>query len=238
MSQSSPADAAAAGWSGALVVEPGLLAFTGRIGTAAAHAHACLQILHVTTGAVHLSDEHGDTRRAHTAIIPTGVRHALTAEPDAKGLIAYLDPASTGARAASHHLAALGPPEHASTWTHVEAIVPAADPAPLHPGLRRAVDLSTRRTDGPPDLTVLAGLVGLSASRLGHLFHDQLRLPYPAWRRWTRLRNALDQVRAGATLTQAAHAAGFTDSAHLTRTCRAMFGLTPTEALRAAGWRA
>ena len=115
--------------------------------------------------------------------------------------------------------------------------VPASDAAPLHPALRRALDVSKNRTDGPPELTALAGFVGLSAGRLGHLFHDQLGLPYPAWRRWTRLRHAIDQVRAGATLTQAAHAAGFADSAHLTRTCRAMFGITPTEALRAAGWR-
>ncbi|MGA5215123.1 helix-turn-helix domain-containing protein [Streptomyces cinereoruber] len=79
--------------------------------------------------------------------------------------------------------------------------------------------------------------MGISPSRLGHLFAEQLGLAYPAWRRWMCLRRAVEAVRAGASLTDAAHDAGFADSAHLSRTCRAMFGLTPTEAVRAAGWR-
>ncbi|MFC9966750.1 AraC family transcriptional regulator [Nocardia ignorata] len=44
-------------------------------------------------------------------------------------------------------------------------------------------------------------------------------------------------VREGGSLTEAAHAAGFADSAHLTRTCRELIGITPTEALIATGWR-
>jgi AraC-like DNA-binding protein len=84
-------------------------------------------------------------------------------------------------------------------------------------------------------LSDLADRVGLSTSRLGHLFAEQVGVPYPVWRRWLRLQQALVTVQRGASLTTAAHASGFADSAHLTRSCRAMFGITPTEAVRAAG---
>ncbi|WP_255420894.1 helix-turn-helix domain-containing protein [Micromonospora sp. HM5-17] len=73
----------------------------------------------------------------------------------------------------------------------------------------------------------------MSASRRGHLFAGRLGFSYPAWRRWRRLLKAVQAVRAGASLTQAAHDAGFADSAHLSRIFRAMFGITPSEALAA-----
>ncbi|MGV9925220.1 helix-turn-helix transcriptional regulator [Nocardia rhamnosiphila] len=90
----------------------------------------------------------------------------------------------------------------------------------------------------PPTLGELAAAVAISPSRLSHLFSQHVGLPYAAWRRWTRLQLASRTVRTGGTLTEAAHAAGFTDSAHLTKTCRDLFGITPTEALAAGGWRA
>jgi AraC-like DNA-binding protein len=38
----------------------------------------------------------------------------------------------------------------------------------------------------------------------------------------------MEEFGRGANLTNAAHAAGFSDSAHLTRTWRQMFGVSPT----------
>lgn len=45
---------------------------------------------------------------------------------------------------------------------------------------------------------------------------------------WTRLNRALELGVAGSSWTDAAHATNFADSAHLTRTCRRMYGLFPT----------
>jgi AraC-like DNA-binding protein len=82
--------------------------------------------------------------------------------------------------------------------------------------------------------------VGLSESRLTHLMSDTLGAPPRSWRAWLRLRRALAEVMFGrANLTQAAHRAGFADSAHLTRTCKQLTGVLPSPMLpqRVHVWR-
>jgi len=223
-------------WSGTVDIAPGRLAFTGEIGSAAPHRHTCLQLLIITTGEVILRDDQGEEQRVRAAIIPTQTRHEVLAEPGTTGLLALLDPAGPAGRAAAARVTHVGTdPRQVRTWIAATRPAPAPHPAPLHPGLARALRPGTHA--GRAGLTDVAAQVGISASRLGHLFAGQLGLTYPSWRRWTRLLDAIQAVRAGATLTQAAHDAGFADSAHLSRTFRAMFGITPTEALHAAGWR-
>ena len=50
---------------------------------------------------------------------------------------------------------------------------------------------------------------------------------FRAYLLWTRLNVAIQFAMAGRSWTEAAHAAGFADSAHLTRTFRRMFGMNP-----------
>ena len=72
--------------------------------------------------------------------------------------------------------------------------------------------------------------VGLSESRLTHLMTETLGAPPRIWRTWFRLQRALrETLFGGANLTQAAHSAGFTDSAHLTRTCKQLSGVRPAQ---------
>lgn len=71
------------------------------------------------------------------------------------------------------------------------------------------------------------GQVPLSSSRFQHLFRAQLGMPWRAWLAWTRLLHAAELTMAGATLTEAAIAAGFSDSAHFSHTFKALFGITP-----------
>ncbi|MEV7803121.1 AraC family transcriptional regulator [Microbispora sp. NPDC088329] len=239
-------------WAGSVSAAPGLLAFTGAIGTAEPHAHAAVQVLLVTEGNVELVDGSGRRQRqVEAAIIPTGVRHELLAGPGAHGLLAYLDPAGRAGRAAMARVrSGGGDPQAVGTWrgaaepvvgepfgAAMDDEVPGAGPGELPAVLVRALDLIPQLISGPLLLSELAARVGVSASRLGHLFAEHLQLPYPAWRRWARLLHAIEAVRDGAGLTEAAHAAGFADSAHLTRTCRAMFGITPSQAVAAAHWR-
>lgn len=69
--------------------------------------------------------------------------------------------------------------------------------------------------------------VGLSPHRLMHLFRASTGLPLRRYALWLRLRAAVAGALQGATLTEAAHRAGFSDSAHFSRSFRAHFGLPP-----------
>lgn len=106
----------------------------------------------------------------------------------------------------------------------------------LSRAVREALALLPELAGGPIRLDEVAAAVCLSPSRLRHLFVDELGLPFTSCVRWARLKAAMQAVGGGSNLTQAAHAAGFADSAHLTRVFRAMFGLAPSTAVQDLCW--
>lgn len=106
-----------------------------------------------------------------------------------------------------------------------------ADEAPLpsmHWRVRRAMGQLDARLDDPPSLEELAAGIGISPSRLRHMFKEQAGLPISRYVLWMRLRTALLRALEGSSMTESAQQAGFSDAAHFTRTCRQMFGLPPT----------
>ena len=82
----------------------------------------------------------------------------------------------------------------------------------------------------PISLSSIAAAVGLSPGRLRHLFVSETGVSCKAFVLWERLNVSLALGFGGTSWTEAAHAANFADSAHLSRTCRRMFGLAPTAA--------
>lgn len=77
----------------------------------------------------------------------------------------------------------------------------------------------------------LANVAGLSESRMQHLFKEQIGIPIRRYVLWMRLRHVVELAVSETTLTSAAHASGFSDLAHFTRTFRAMFGIKPSALL-------
>jgi len=77
-------------------------------------------------------------------------------------------------------------------------------------------------------LAQAAAIAHLSPGRFRHLFVAQTGISFRAYLLWARVGFAVARGLAGGSWTEAAQAAGFADSAHLTRTCRRMFGLAPT----------
>lgn len=94
--------------------------------------------------------------------------------------------------------------------------------------VRQVMDRINAELDSPPSLDALADAVGISASRLRHMFVEQVGLPTSRYVLWMRLRAALVAALEGASMAESAQVAGFSDAAHFTRTCRQMFGLPPT----------
>ncbi|PIB92574.1 AraC family transcriptional regulator [Caulobacter sp. FWC2] len=76
-------------------------------------------------------------------------------------------------------------------------------------------------------LTNAAAVARLSPSRLSHLFVEETGLSFKTYLLWVRLTRALQLMSEGSNLTEAAHGAGFSDSAHFSRTFRRMFGVAP-----------
>ena len=92
--------------------------------------------------------------------------------------------------------------------------------------VRKIVAWAQAQLDNPVSLGDAAELVGLSKARIRHLFVQQTGLPFKTYLLWLRLMRGLEGFAAGASLTEAAHDAGFADSAHFSRTFRRMFGTT------------
>jgi AraC family transcriptional regulator len=94
--------------------------------------------------------------------------------------------------------------------------------------LLRAIAYINSHLDGPLTLEEVAAEAYLSPSRFRHLFVEETGMalrPYILWRRFL---HVWDLIMAGSSLSAAAHAAGFADAAHLTRTSRRMFGFPPS----------
>ena len=84
------------------------------------------------------------------------------------------------------------------------------------------------------DAAGIALRVGLSSSRFQHLFKEATGVSFRRFRLWARMRAALAAVTRGVTLTHAAHATGFSSSAHLSCAFKEMFGMAPTRLLAGA----
>lgn len=76
-----------------------------------------------------------------------------------------------------------------------------------------------------------AAVANLSASRFQHLFTQEVGVPFRRYRAWCRMRAAISAVLDGSNLTDAAHAAGFSDQPHFSREFRRIFGAPPYHGL-------
>jgi AraC-like DNA-binding protein len=98
----------------------------------------------------------------------------------------------------------------------------------LNPRLSRALEYIHAHVRHPIALRDVAAAVAISESRLRHLFVAATGSSFRAYLLWLRINLAIEAVMAGASWTDAAHDAGFADSAHLTRTHKRMFGIEPS----------
>ncbi len=72
----------------------------------------------------------------------------------------------------------------------------------------------------------VASQLALSEGRFLHLFREQMGIAWRPYLLWRRTICAISAITKGLPATEAAHLAGFSDSAHLSRTFRSLFGMS------------
>lgn len=102
------------------------------------------------------------------------------------------------------------------------------------PRIAKALALLSAQIDRPVRLSTLARTLNVSQSWLSHRFAEDIGVPLRRYVVWLRLQGAVKSVLQGASWTEAAHAVGFSDSAHLSRSFRATFGIAPSSLFRRA----
>jgi len=101
----------------------------------------------------------------------------------------------------------------------------------IDPRISNIVEFLFEHGDDLTSVITLAANVGLSPSRFQHLFSQQIGVPFRRYRGWNRMRQAISEVIKGHNFTVAAHATGFSDSAHFSHEFRKTFGAAPTVGL-------
>jgi AraC-like DNA-binding protein len=96
---------------------------------------------------------------------------------------------------------------------------------PLDKRIERAIEVLRGRLGESIAMTEIADAVHLSAERFRHLFLHETGVRFRPYVLWLRLEIAVASYAAGSSLTEAAHAGGFADSAHFSRTFKRMFGV-------------
>jgi AraC-like DNA-binding protein len=114
----------------------------------------------------------------------------------------------------------------------IAQLVPLPDAVSPDPRIERIIGHASAHPDRPLAETAAAAGVHLSPSRLRHLFVEQTGLAFKTYLLWRRLVRALDAYSKGSSLTEAAHAAGFADSAHFSRAFKRTFGAPATTLTR------
>jgi AraC-like DNA-binding protein len=217
--------------------------------TAAAHRHHCVQLLMALRGSLLVR---GGPEKAWRKCGAVWVRPDATHELDARGstlLIAFISAESdmgAGLSARVNSEIKCVPTREVARWRAVLGLAPdearterwlteflpqATRDVAIHPGVRRVLGRLQQPRPALTDVSLrtLASVAGLSPSRFMHAFTESVGIPVRPYILWLRIQRAACHLRDGASVTNAAHRAGFSDAAHMTRTFRRMLGTTPTK---------
>ena len=213
-------------WSGQLWLGPDYGLILGETGRTAPHAHYAHQFILSAESPITVSLD-GHLQTAYRLFIPSRQPHAIVHAP-ATVLLAYVEPGAFERESLQHALDTADFSHQRLEQTLRQLPRRQADDERV----QRALHTLDQQLSGKVSAQSLAQAAHLSLSQLERLFVSQLGVPVRRLVMWRRLRRALDLALNGHTLTQAAHGAGFADSAHFSRTMKQLFGVTAGASLR------
>ena len=237
---------------------PPLLATRGPGDRSAPHSHHAMHFVLATSGSLRARAGGRPWIEAAGVLTAPDVVHEI----DARGvdvLIVFLEPESdVGGTVAAALAEPLGPLPSAdrdelvrgadpgalmgaagAAWTAQAARACGARPLEgrraIHPRVRKLLRmLKVAEAEPATSLEGLAAQVALSPGRLMHVFTASIGIPLRPYLGWLRLQRAAGAIVSGLPLTDAAHQAGFSDAAHMTRAFGRMFGVAPSKLQKAA----
>jgi AraC family transcriptional regulator len=219
------------------------------------HAHYAIQVAFGSVPGVKFRSSEKEEWRSYTgAMIPSRQPHSMDATQMPVNAVMFVEPETSEGRALDERYLAGGiaemPAEALPATRAVFDAFAANDRAALTAAcvgviraltgdiaprvesderILRAIAYINANLSGKLTLNEVAAQAFLSPSRFRHLFVEQTGLqlrPYILWRRFLKV---WELGMTGASMSEAAHAAGFADAAHLSRTSKKMFGFPPSQ---------
>jgi AraC-like DNA-binding protein len=230
--------------------------FVGTAGVLPAHAHQAIQICFLFDGRIRLRPaEDGPWTDYDLGLVPSQHPHGMDGSRTHYGATLFVEPETREGRALAERYLRGGIAN--LDRAPVESLVRELRAAVLERRDRNAiVDRARRLVQGlaqhsepsvtsddrivravryvnehlsaPLTLKQVASVAYLSPSRFRHLFAEQIGMGLRQYILWRRFVSVWEHRMNGASLSTAAHAAGFADSAHLARTSRRMIGIPPS----------
>jgi len=207
-------------WYGKLRVEPGWAHYRGPIGDSKRHAHYAVQLVFSSSAKILTADDELWSVASNVRAIPSGVQHLVQATSEVSDLL-FVEPKLFEGNKI--------PTIKTKKVVTVENIIAQLENRPLAKLPDRFAAIIACPNGALPagfSARDAAASLGLSRSHFSHLFQLEMGLPFRQWILWTRLKQAVLMIMSGESHTYAAHAVGFSDSAHLARTMRRMFGIS------------
>ncbi len=218
-------DIPATAWHGELWLGGDYCLLAGTTGVTHTHAHYAHQFLIAREGEVQaLIDGHVHCGRV--LVIESGRKHAILT-PEQSTVTLFAEPLAFDLKGL-HQCCLDAGPQLDSLAGCIQRLPRRA----LDPRVSKALERIRAVGDHALPAERLAYAASLSISQLERLFTGSLGISVRRLVLWQRLRQALKLAMQGNNLTQAALAAGFADSAHLSRSVRRQFGVRADQTLR------
>ncbi|MCC6773881.1 MAG: helix-turn-helix transcriptional regulator [Gemmatimonadaceae bacterium] len=219
------------------------------------HAHQAIQLVMACERTHRVrADESQPWHSYSIAAIPTRQPHAIDVTDADYGAVILIEPETREGRAIAqrflaHGIAEVGDDETGAIvraifdrWLDgrrddtasearrlVSHLAAGVEPTTVtDPRILSAIAYINERLSNPITLHEVASYACLSPSRFRHLFAEQVGMGLRPYMLWRRFMLTWDLLMRGKSLSDAAHAAGFADSAHLSRTSKRAFGFAPS----------